>query len=154
MLPIEKQQEILEKNHDNFKESLSEINIPDCTNDYLLYVLAIKDKDIEGRAKIVKKKIEESIGNKSKQDNQDLLKQLQDLFIKNFEEVIWQKWLSCLEIYSKSESEIVLSAPTKFQRDWIKREFFGDNSPHNLEKVINQILPSVQKITVICIEKD
>lgn len=57
-----------------------------------------------------------------------------------------EKWLSYLEIFLDSESEIIFSAPSKFIRDWIIREFVETK---NLKKLIQKIRPQVKKIAII-----
>ncbi len=46
-------------------------------------------------------------------------------FYKEFGEDIYKAWISNLNLYSLSEFEIVMSVPTNFVRDWIKREYFN-----------------------------
>lgn len=68
----------------------------------------------------------------------------------NFGQEIFDKWLSKLELYSFSESEVIMSAPSKFIRDWIKREY--------LEKGIKKLwlkqISSLKKVSIIHIENE
>ncbi len=66
-----------------------------------------------------------------------------------FGKEVFDKWLSKLEFYSLAEYEVIMSAPSKFLRDWVKREY--------LENGIKQIwleeMPNLQKFSIIHIEK-
>ena len=71
-----------------------------------------------------------------------------------FGEENFSKWLSGLEIFSKSSSEIILSAPSKFIRDWVIREFVETKSKHkNLKTIAHSISPQLKKVAVICVAK-
>lgn len=155
LLAKEKQQEIIENNQNDLQKALAEMIVPDCKDDYLLYVLAIKDRDIEKRAKSIRKKIEETINSVAEQENQEIWDKLQGLFLDNFGKEIWEKWLSCLELYSKSDNEIIFSVPRKFNRDWIKREFLNSSQTQKgLKDLVNQIFPDIQTVSIICVEKE
>lgn len=151
-LAKEKQKELLEKNNNDFKKALSEVDVADCADDYLLYILGIKDKDIADRAKKVRNKIEESIKNEIEQENKVLLAQLKKLVIDNFGTVAWDKWFNALKIYRLSNDEIVFLSPSKFNRDWIKREFLDIKSDNSFERIIKQLLPNLKKVSVICLD--
>jgi len=67
-----------------------------------------------------------------------------------FGKEVFDKWLSKLELYSLGEYEVIMSVPSKFLRDWVKREY--------LENGIKQIwrgeMPNLQKFSIIHIEKE
>lgn len=63
---------------------------------------------------------------------------------KTFNEQDWEKWLSSIEISSFEESNIILTAPSKFIRDWIIREMLD-----KIHKIIQKICPKIQKVTII-----
>lgn len=65
-------------------------------------------------------------------------------------EEIFSKWFASLEIFSDLNSEIVLSAPSKFVRDWIIREFIDTKI---LTKIAQITRPNVKKVTAIYIAK-
>ena len=82
--------------------------------------------------------------------NDDFLTQFftacrEEFGLENFE-----KWLSALEIFSQSESEIIFASPSKFVRDWVIREFI---EAKNLKKLIQKIRPQIKKIAVIHVSK-
>lgn len=52
-------------------------------------------------------------------------RQVIESFYKEFGEDVYKAWISNLNLYSLSEYEIVMSVPTNFVRDWIKREYFN-----------------------------
>lgn len=49
---------------------------------------------------------------------------IQDSLRYNFGETVYNAWLSKINLVSLSEFEVVLSVPTDFIKDWIKREYF------------------------------
>ncbi len=71
------------------------------------------------------------IGNKDFIDNSNFVSkeekwaQVVKSFYKEFGEDVYKAWISNLNLYSLSEFEIVMSVPTNFVRDWIKREYFN-----------------------------
>lgn len=82
--------------------------------------------------------------------NDDFLLEFFALCVEEFGAEVFEKWFSALEIASQSESEIIFSAPSKFTRDWIIREFV---EAKNLKKLIQKIRPQVKKIAVIHVAK-
>lgn len=67
---------------------------------------------------------------------------------------IFDKWLSCLELSAFSDSEVIFSAPSKFLRDWIVREFVEvKKGQTNLLSLAQQLAPKLKKLSVICITK-
>ena len=62
---------------------------------------------------------------------------------------IIEKWISKLDLYSISDNEIIISAPSKFMRDWIKREYLSA-----IKKVCLSKIPTLQKFSIIHIEKE
>ena len=65
-----------------------------------------------------------------------------------FAEQDWEKWLSQLKLSALNEISIILTAPTKFVRDWVIREFLEKNLENNLKDVIQKINPKIQKIII------
>jgi len=64
------------------------------------------------------------------------------------------KWLSELTLFSQSESEIILAAPSKFVRDWIIREFVENKKlPHNLQKIAATLDAKIKKVSIILSSK-
>lgn len=77
-------------------------------------------------------------------------------FQQYFDQNTYEKWLSKIELHSHSEQEIILSAPSKFLRDWIKREYLEKNSQS--QKSIKEILlkhnPNLKKFSIIYLEPE
>ena len=73
-------------------------------------------------------------------------------FINNCEKIIGAeicaKWLKNIEIFSQTANEIIVSAPSKLNRDWINREFFSNKSFINSLKAF---YPKILKISAIFI---
>ena len=58
------------------------------------------------------------------------------------------KWLKNIEVFSQTANEIIISAPSKLNRDWINREFFTKKSFVNSLK---EFYPKLIKISAIFI---
>jgi chromosomal replication initiator protein len=66
----------------------------------------------------------------------------------------FDKWFASLEIFSRSDSEIIFSSPSKFIRDWIIREFIETkNKQKNFKHLVQLLLPQVKKVAIIFIAK-
>jgi chromosomal replication initiator protein len=91
------------------------------------------------------------------QENQASANFLNEFFnecANTFGEEIFTKWFSQLAISLESESEIIFSAPSKFVRDWIIREFVETkNAKQNLKNLVCKLRPQVKKVAVIHIAK-
>ena len=99
--------------------------------------------------------LEQITHNNSNQDPQSVAMSWQNLkwqsFISRLEiaigKEVFDKWLTKLDLYSLSEYEVIMSAPSKFLRDWIKREYL----PFIKELLLGEI-STLQKFSIICIE--
>ena len=73
-------------------------------------------------------------------------------FVNNCERIIGaetcDKWFKNIEIFSQTANEIIVSAPSKLNRDWINREFFSKKSFINSLK---DFYPKILKISAIFI---
>ncbi len=78
--------------------------------------------------------------------NEEFLKSFFGACSTEFGEENFIKWLSQLELFLKSESEIIFSAPSKFVRDWVIREFIESKK---LIKLAQSLNPQIKKIAVI-----
>lgn len=77
----------------------------------------------------------------------------------NFGEDVYCAWLSKINLFSATEHEIILSVPTDFIKDWIKREYFnGIQKTVNgqktwirkgIKEVILDLYPKVNSIDII-----
>lgn len=86
---------------------------------------------------------------KESQDNPTWLK-IRKAIQSEFDKEDWEKWLSQLEIYQIQENELVLSAPTKFVRDWVIREFIENEDKYKiLLQVINITSSKFENIKII-----
>lgn len=78
---------------------------------------------------------------------------LQNFFTSCFDalgEDNFNKWISPLELYQESESEVILTAPSKFIRDWVIREFLEvKKNKTSLLNLAQEIKPSLKKLSVI-----
>ncbi len=86
----------------------------------------------------------------SEQENSSFILHFTDLCKLELGEENFNKWISALEIFSQSESEIIFSAPSKFIRDWVIREFVENKI---LLKLVEKISPRVKKLSVIYLPK-
>ncbi|MBU6339066.1 MAG: chromosomal replication initiator protein DnaA [Rickettsiales bacterium] len=85
--------------------------------------------------------------------NTDFITDFLDYSAKEFGTENTSKWLSQLEIFSESESEIIFSAPSKFVRDWIIREFLEVKQGQSLLKVLQSLRPQVKRTSIVHIER-
>jgi chromosomal replication initiator protein len=85
--------------------------------------------------------------------NIDFTTDFLELCSKEFGDEATAKWLSKLEIFSESESEIIFAAPSKFIRDWIIREFLEVKQDQNLLKIIQSLRPKIKKTSIVHVEK-
>ncbi len=83
-----------------------------------------------------------------KQSFQD---KLLTIFANEFGADNFDKWLSNLELILQNEAEIILSAPSKFVRDWVIREFVENKK---LLKATQKILPKLKKLSVVYVPKE
>ncbi len=69
----------------------------------------------------------------------------------HFGQDIYQKWFVNIEIYSHTANEIIVKTPSKFERDWLNREFFQSK---NFKNQLQKILPQLHKISAVFIAKE
>ena len=72
--------------------------------------------------------------------------------LRNEMEADWDKWLSGLELFAKSEEEIILASDSKFVRDWVKREFLESEQNKEMIIIIQKFIPSIKKVGIIAKE--
>lgn len=83
-------------------------------------------------------------------DSENFLFKLFETSKESFGEDNFNKWLNSLEIFEKSKSEIILSAPSKFIRDWVIREFLETpKNKINLLKISQKIDSNIKKLSII-----
>jgi len=87
------------------------------------------------------------------QNNEHFLTQLFAICAAEFGAENFNKWISGLTIFAESENEIIFSAPSKFVRDWVIREFVEQKSAKNLKTLVQTLRPQVKKIAVIHVAK-
>ena len=73
-----------------------------------------------------------------------------DIFRSEIGEADYSKWLSELNIILDSDSELTLSAPSKFVRDWVIREFVETKK---LLKAAKKVNPKLKKLSVVYLPK-
>lgn len=87
-------------------------------------------------------------------DNQSFLNDFFNECLKEFGEESFSKWLSDLEIFSASSGEVIFSAPSKFARDWIIREFIEQkHGKANLLSIAKTLQPKLKRVSVIYVIK-
>lgn len=86
----------------------------------------------------------------SQADNNAFSLNLFDAFRNELGEEAFSKWLGDLAVFLNSENELVLSAPSKFVRDWVMREFVENKK---LLKAAAKISPKLKKLSVIYVPK-
>ncbi len=100
-----------------------------------------KEKEIEKK----NKKTEDSNSIRGKKINRD---KFWNKFLKNLEKRLgkeaFDKWVKDIKLNSSYESEIVIEFPTKFLRDWIKREYAVV-----IKEIWKEIDDSVKNVVII-----
>lgn len=61
---------------------------------------------------------------------------------------MYKKWLANVEIFSHTNNEIIIKCPSKFERDWLNREFFQNKIFKNS---LQKNLPNILKVSAIYI---
>lgn len=84
---------------------------------------------------------------------------IQDSLKKNFGEDVYGAWLSKIVLVSLTDYEVILSVPTDFIKDWIKREYFSGTQKtingkkvwvkKGIKEVILDFYPKVNSIDII-----
>lgn len=87
-------------------------------------------------------------------DNSYLWKRIASRLQEEFGEEVYGKWLSKLDLYSIDCEEVIMSAPSKFIRDWIKREYLEKNTGKSIKKIWLEELPKLKCLSIIYIEKN
>ncbi len=80
-------------------------------------------------------------------DRGDEWKKVRGLIKQEFGDESWNKWLVHLELYRSYEAKIIMSAKSKFLRDWIKREYLPQ-----IEKIWQGQGGEIKEVSVIYIE--
>lgn len=85
--------------------------------------------------------------------------QVRESFQKEFGEDVYRSWISHLNLVSLTEFEIVMSVPTDFIRDWIKREYFkgvfkgvGDKKvcvKRGVKQILLEFLPNLMSFEIV-----
>ncbi|MBL6665025.1 MAG: chromosomal replication initiator protein DnaA [Rickettsiales bacterium] len=93
-----------------------------------------------------------------KEHNDNYLKVDSVLFLEEFNkncanilgQEIYDKWISKLDLFILDKNEVIFSAPSKFIRDWVLREFVENRSKtKNLKAIASSIVPEIKKFSVI-----
>ena len=89
-------------------------------------------------------------------ENKKSWKVIKAKFKKSFDKDTYDKWLSKIELHSFSENEITISAPSKFLRDWIRKEYIENNTSKNANiwEICFKLHPSLKKISIIHVEPE
>ncbi|MDA0901830.1 MAG: chromosomal replication initiator protein DnaA [Proteobacteria bacterium] len=94
--------------------------------------------------------IDEKITNKN-DESDSLWQRISALLKQEFGDEIYDRWFAKLQLFSASKQEIVIGAPSKFLRDWIKREYLnsGSQSGKGVKQILLEDNPSLQDISII-----
>lgn len=91
---------------------------------------------------------EDSVASESEQKSIIL-----NLIKSDFAEDVFEKWIKPLQISCVTKSEITFSAPSKFVRDWVLREFVENrSSKNNLLKTVKKYSQDIKKVSVVAQE--
>ncbi len=96
---------------------------------------------------------DQQIKNDSATEHKVFLENFKQLIIANFSVEVFDKWFAELDILLINNSEIIFKAPSKFVRDWVKREYLeGKNS--KILIALKNIQPTIKKIGIVFIAQD
>jgi len=114
------------------------------------------DDLFEKNAVVEQKSQEETLKEKEeKQKSHEALqenpawKKIKQKIREEFDREVWEKWFSGLEVFSIEDSGISLSAPSKFVRDWIIREFLGD-----IKGIVHSLYPNLKTVSIFYVVKE
>ncbi len=84
----------------------------------------------------------------------DIWKEVGGDIEKAFGSETYKKWFAKIDLYSHDEHEVVMSAPSKFLRDWIKKEYLNKEFKNhkNIKQVWLEKIPTLKKISLIFID--
>ena len=91
---------------------------------------------------------QQNIDVKSKQDIEIFLSSFSNIASNHYGKEIYDKWFKDLDIMILNDHEIIFKAPSKFVRDWVRREYI---IPKALEfsKLVISIKDKIKKISII-----
>ncbi len=76
-----------------------------------------------------------------------------ELCLSDFGIDTFNKWLSQLDILMLNDSEVIFKAPSKFIRDWVKREFIEIKNSQFLT-ILQKIQPALKKVSIVFIDQE
>lgn len=87
---------------------------------------------------------------------QDLWQEIVSQIKASFDETTYNKWLSKIQLHSCDEHQLVIGAPSKFLRDWIRREYLEKRLPNNknIKEICLEQNPNFKKISIIHVEQE
>lgn len=88
-------------------------------------------------------------------EHKKIWKNIHSIMKKEFSIEEYQKWISKLDLNFYGEKEIKMSVPTKFLRDWIRREYLSKDrvGGKNIREILLEHNPNLEKISLISIEE-
>lgn len=81
-------------------------------------------------------------------DSLEFLLDFSDCCINELGSDVFDKWFSALKVLVLNDHELVFKAPSKFVRDWVRREFI-DSKPSKVLSLVRQIKPKIKKISIV-----
>ena len=93
-----------------------------------------------------------NIASNNKLDQADiggLFADIKSLFEASFDDDIYSKYLSKIELFSLKNDSLILSCDTRFLRDWISQEYLSE-----IKELIFQAKPQINKIALIHVVKN
>ena len=94
------------------------------------------------------------INNQNLTDLDSLWIKIKSDFKNSFGKEIYEKWFTKIELNLAAQDEVIMSVPSKFLRDWIRREYLNKNlkTRKNIKEIWLKHKPNLKKISVIYIE--
>jgi hypothetical protein len=123
----------------------AQITMAAIKNKYLPKSALVSDKKKDE----VIKKAEPTLNISGKIKNRDTeWKKVRASLKKSLGDEVFEKWLSKLEILHSYETEIIMQTPTKFIRDWIKREYLPQ-----IKDILQDLDKEIKRVSIVSLEE-
>lgn len=85
---------------------------------------------------------------KNKQNIEIFLSSFSNITLNHYGKEIYDKWFKDLDIMILNDHEIIFKAPSKFVRDWVRREYI-ENKSSKFSEIVTSIKDKIKKISII-----
>jgi hypothetical protein len=144
LLALKAAEEYISKKNDDPDFHPAKITMAALKNKYLPKSALVSPKKTEE----VVKPVEPTLNISGEIKNRDAeWKKVRAALKKSFGEEVFDKWLSKLELLYSYEMEVIMQTPTKFLRDWIKREYLPQ-----IKDIWQGLDREIKRVSIVCVE--